>query len=242
MTSTKGAQERASPPFPHLDVLMSNPQVMPNLSSFFSAQPLPLNYIPNYMPCPSGTGKVEYAPSPAKAVGDDDQQPGASNLSSSKKMKERTFGVLKEREFNRMSFNPKLRREAAETSVGIAEESEDNFDEDQERNEGSKPQESEESSRRKAERTRSSTFDGHPTSSCTPQQPRAIESLFKEKDKDSSATLVIRPNNLDIKKPNPNLSHLLTEPPSSHLATAMYPPRKSGIPLHVSRVRKRFAS
>uniref|UniRef100_A0A914RZI7 Uncharacterized protein n=1 Tax=Parascaris equorum TaxID=6256 RepID=A0A914RZI7_PAREQ len=68
LTSTKVAQGRASPPFPQLDVLMSNPQVMPNLSSFFSAQPLPMHYIPNYMSYPPQPKKAGTPPSSVKVT------------------------------------------------------------------------------------------------------------------------------------------------------------------------------
>uniref|UniRef100_A0A9J2PGY9 Uncharacterized protein n=1 Tax=Ascaris lumbricoides TaxID=6252 RepID=A0A9J2PGY9_ASCLU len=230
LTSTKGAQERASPPFPQLDVLMSNPQVMPNLSSFFSAQPLPMNYIPNYMSYPPQPKKAGTPPSSVKASGDDDQQPGSLNSPPAvRRMREKMSGVLREREFNRMSFNPKLRRELPEASGGIAEESEDNHNDDPQKREerrneeGLRPEESGGSSKRKAEKQQSIS---------APQSRTTVESLFKNEDKESSyysAVSVNRPNNLVTQ------NVLLNDPPSSRLATAMYPPRRSGIPLHASR-------
>uniref|UniRef100_A0A0M3K389 Dystrophin-like protein 1 (inferred by orthology to a C. elegans protein) n=1 Tax=Anisakis simplex TaxID=6269 RepID=A0A0M3K389_ANISI len=240
-SSRRPTQERASPPLPPLDVLMSNPQVMPNLSSFFSAQPLPLNYIPSYMQY-TPTNKKSDASS--KVIVEDEQQAGASTSPVvQKRVKEKMSGVLREREFNRMSFNPKLRRDTTENTSGITEEAEDNpIDEASKRDErgndeGTRPDESEDSSRRKTsgKLRQMSTFE-EPTSSGHIDQPRSIESLFAEDDKDSSVITVIRPNNLDVRKRNPNLSHLITDPPpSSHLATAMYPPRKSAIPLNVCR-------
>uniref|UniRef100_A0A915B2P6 Capon-like protein n=1 Tax=Parascaris univalens TaxID=6257 RepID=A0A915B2P6_PARUN len=227
LTSTKVAQGRASPPFPQLDVLMSNPQVMPNLSSFFSAQPLPMHYIPNYMSYPPQPKKAGTPPSSVKVSGDDDQQPGSLNSPPSvRRMREKMSGVLKEREFNRMSFNPKLRRELPEASGGIAEESEDNHNDDPQKREerrseeGLRPEESGGSSKRRADKEESINAT---------QSRTTIESLFKNEDEESSAVSINRPNNLVIQ------DVMLNNPSSSNLATAMYPPRRSGIPLRTSR-------
>ncbi|CAG9533815.1 unnamed protein product [Cercopithifilaria johnstoni] len=102
-----------SVPEPHLDVLVSNPQVLPNLSSFFSAQPSSSeSYVPNFLAYPTRSQNTEISKC-------DEEQPNPSSFS--RRMKERS-GVLKGGTlFKRMSFNPKLWKDVETVGSTIAE-------------------------------------------------------------------------------------------------------------------------
>ncbi|VDK67582.1 unnamed protein product [Onchocerca ochengi] len=108
-------------PEPHLNILMSNPQVMPNLPSYISAQSTSSdNFISNYLNYPTRSQNPEISK-------DDEEQQNPS--SPSRRMKERQKVLKGETLFKRMSFNPKLWDTKAKAGGSITVES---IDESQE--------------------------------------------------------------------------------------------------------------
>ncbi|EFO26384.2 hypothetical protein LOAG_02104 [Loa loa] len=206
-------QQRLPPlPEPHLDVLMSNPQVMPNLSSFFSAQsPSSDSYIPNYLAYPARNQNPE----------DDEEQQNPS--SSSRRMKERSRTVKDGALFKRMSFNPRLwetRRKDVETASNTIAES---IDESQTmsrkvsgKQKGISKDENIDNKRKKSDRFQTSLAE--PGTSLT-------EERYKEPSDAGEAEI---PFKINATKRRSLFSSetVQLEPASLHLATAMYPPRR----------------
>ncbi|KAK0390454.1 hypothetical protein QR680_019362 [Steinernema hermaphroditum] len=104
--------------YPNLNILMTNPQAaMNNVADFFTTNPF--------------TGQQQQVPLirppaiPQRLI-EDDEQPGTSQSSPtlSKKSSGRIGGVFAEKDFSRMSFNPKL-RERRFTQAGGSGQSED---------------------------------------------------------------------------------------------------------------------
>ncbi|VDK84951.1 unnamed protein product [Litomosoides sigmodontis] len=185
-------QRLISIPGPHLDVLMSNPQVMPNLPSFCSARSSSIdNYAPSYQAYPSRSQNFE--------TSKDDEEQNSSSFS--RRMKERSRVLRGGTMFKRMSFNPKLWETKRKDVDAVGSTITENVDESpnisrktSEKQKGMKD-ESVDNKRKKYGRLQTSVSVEHRT--------LASEEQLKES------------------------LHSEMEPASSHLATAMYPPRQT---------------
>ncbi|KAM3728074.1 Dystrophin-like protein [Dirofilaria immitis] len=210
-------------PGPHLNILMSNPQVLPNLSSFFSSQPTPSdNYVPSYLNYPTRSQNSE-------ASKDDEEQ--QNPLSTSRRARERS-GVLRSGTlFKRMSFNPKLwetkRKDVEAGGGGVIVE---NIDESQtmtkksyEKQKGMSKDENVDIKKKKSDRLQATV---------------SVEPGTSEVLSDIGEMEVQNKINSSRRKSLFSSETVQLEPASLHLATAMYPPRRmeakiaTKIPLH----------
>ncbi|VIO89815.1 conserved hypothetical protein,hypothetical protein [Brugia malayi] len=206
-------------PEPHLNVLMSNPQVLPNLSSFFSAQSTPTsdNFISNYLAYPVRNQNSEINK-------DDEEQQNPS--STSRRIKERSKTLKGGALFKRMSFNPKL----WETKRGkdmelISTPTIESIDECQqnvskklyEKQKGISKDDSVDIKRKRSDRLQT-TISMEPGTSSTEERCKKLSDT-------GEMEMQIKMNPSKRRSLFSNDSVQL-EPASMHLATAMYPPRR----------------
>uniref|UniRef100_A0A0R3S620 Spindle and centriole-associated protein 1 n=1 Tax=Elaeophora elaphi TaxID=1147741 RepID=A0A0R3S620_9BILA len=210
-------QQRLVPmPVPHLNVLMSNPQVMPNLSSFFSAQTSSTdNCISNYLPYQARSQNPE--------INKDDEEQQNLSSSSRRSVKDRS-GVLRGAAlFKRMSFNPKLwetKRKDIESVASVAAESVDEIQSTSKKayeKQKVMPKDDNVDARRKKS-------DHFQISASAEPGPSSIEERYKE-PLDMKEMEMQNKMNPSKRKSLYSSETFLAEPASSHVATAMYPPR-----------------
>ncbi|KAL3990103.1 hypothetical protein ACH3XW_30375 [Acanthocheilonema viteae] len=201
---------------PHLDVLMSNPQVMPNLSSFFSTQSSSSDsYVPNYLAYPTRSQNPEISK-------DDEEQQNSTSLS--RRMKERSKGVRDGMLFKRMSFNPKIWETKRKDVEAIDNTLTESIDESQNMSRKSYEKQRLMSKDESVDNKRKK-FNQLRTAASVEPGTSIVEERYKEPSNMGEVEVRNKINSLRRKSLS---SRGQLEPASSHIATAMYPPRLMG--------------